>query len=113
MRCDVNGWHMSSKRTDRRDFSSGDSRRPRADSRIDTSEIAPLDHDFFARAVRNPFSKPLKQSTTVRLDADVLAWLRSQGPGYQTRLNAILRAAMLRDTDQTPGLERDGRRKHL
>lgn len=113
MRCDVNGWLMSSKRTDRRDCRSRDSRRPRTDSRIDTSEIAPLDQDFFARAVRNPFSKPLKQSTTVRLDADVLAWLRSQGPGYQTRLNAILRAAMLRDTAQTPGLERDRRRRHL
>ena len=104
---------MTSKRSDRRDCGSGDSQLPRADSRIDTSEIARLDQDFFARAVRNPFSKPLKQSTTVRLDADVLAWLRSQGPGYQTRLNAILRAAMLRDTAQAPRLERDRRRRHL
>jgi uncharacterized protein (DUF4415 family) len=104
---------MSSKRTDRRDCGSGDSRRPRADSRIDTSEIAPLDRDFFAGAVRNPFSRPLKQSTTVRLDADVLAWLRSRGPGYQTRLNAILRAAMLRDTVKAPGLAGDRRRRHL
>jgi uncharacterized protein (DUF4415 family) len=31
----------------------------------------------------------------VRIDADVLAWLKSQGAGYQTRLNAILRRAML------------------
>jgi len=32
----------------------------------------------------------------VRIDADVLAWLKSQGKGYQTRMNAILREAMLR-----------------
>ena len=39
---------------------------------------------------------PTKQSTTVRVDADVLAWLKGQGKGYQTRINAILREAMLR-----------------
>jgi uncharacterized protein (DUF4415 family) len=67
------------------------------DPGIDLSDIAPLEKAFFEQAVRNPFYRPVKQSTTVRLDADVLAWLRSQGPGYQTRLNAILRRAMLRD----------------
>jgi len=45
--------------------------------------------------VRNPFYRPTKTSTTVRLDSDILAWLKSQGKGYQTRLNAILRQAML------------------
>jgi len=34
---------------------------------------------------------PTKVSTTVRLDADVLAWFKSQGPGYQTRINEALR----------------------
>lgn len=38
--------------------------------------------------------KPVKHPVTVRLDADVLEWLRSQGPGYQTRINRILRGAM-------------------
>jgi uncharacterized protein (DUF4415 family) len=33
----------------------------------------------------------------VRLDADVLAWLKAGGRGYQTKLNTILRQAMLRD----------------
>jgi uncharacterized protein (DUF4415 family) len=33
----------------------------------------------------------------VRVDSDVLAWLKSQGKGYQTRINAILRAAMLHE----------------
>jgi uncharacterized protein (DUF4415 family) len=45
--------------------------------------------------VRNPFYRPVKQQVTVRLDADVIAWLRMQGKGYQTRLNQVLRAAML------------------
>ena len=64
---------------------------------VDTSDIPPLTDEFFAQAVRNPYYRPLKQSTTVRIDADVLAWLRSQGAGYQTRINAILRRAMLKD----------------
>jgi uncharacterized protein (DUF4415 family) len=66
------------------------------DDRIDTSDIPPLADDFFRRAVRNPFYRPIKQSTTVRIDADVLAWLKAQGPGYQTRINSLLRAAMER-----------------
>ena len=66
------------------------------DSRIDTSDIPPLTDEFFRRAVRNPFYRPVKQSTTVRIDADVLAWLKAQGPGYQTRINSLLRAAMER-----------------
>ena len=39
--------------------------------------------------------KPIKQVVQLRLDADVLEWLKSEGPGYQTRANAILRQAML------------------
>ena len=38
----------------------------------------------------------MKQQVTVRVDADVLAWLRSTGRGYQSKLNDILRQAMLR-----------------
>jgi uncharacterized protein (DUF4415 family) len=93
---------MSSKRTDQlpRSKRRTSSRRP-SDARIDTSDIPPLGDEFFANASRNPFYRPLKQSTTVRLDADILAWLKAQGPGYQTRLNAILRAAMLRDGSGT------------
>jgi uncharacterized protein (DUF4415 family) len=33
-----------------------------------------------------------KASVSLRLDADVLAWFKAQGPGYQTRINAVLRA---------------------
>ena len=66
------------------------------DSDIDYSDIPTLDDTFWMNAVSNPFYKPIKTSTTVRVDSDVLAWLKSQGNGYQTRLNAILREAMLR-----------------
>jgi uncharacterized protein (DUF4415 family) len=39
--------------------------------------------------------RPIKKTVQIRLDADVLAWLKQAGPGYQTRANAILRQAML------------------
>ena len=35
---------------------------------------------------------PAKASIALRVDVDVLEWFRSQGPGYQTRMNAVLRA---------------------
>jgi len=73
-------------------------RRPSVrDARIDTSDVPPLTEAFWKNAVRNPFYRPVKQQVTVRVDADVLAWLRSAGRGYQARLNEILRQAMLRD----------------
>jgi len=40
------------------------------------------------------FYRPRKKSLTIRIDADVLAWLRGQGKGYQTRINALLRETM-------------------
>lgn len=66
------------------------------ESEIDYSEIPPLDEAFWSRAVPNPFYKPVKVHASVRIDADILAWLKSEGKGYQTRMNAILRDAMLR-----------------
>jgi uncharacterized protein (DUF4415 family) len=67
------------------------------DSEIDFSDIPPLTESFWKYAVRNPFYRPVKQQLTVRLDADVVVWLRRQGSGYQTRLNRVLREAMLED----------------
>ena len=67
------------------------------DSAIDYSDIPRLQEGFWKNAVRNPFYRPVKRQVTVRLDADVIAWLRQQGKGYQTRLNGLLRAAMLED----------------
>ena len=46
-------------------------------------------------AEHRQFYRPLKQQLTVRIDADVVQWLKSQGKGYQSRLNDILRTAML------------------
>ena len=69
----------------------------RGDEDIDFSDIPELDEAFWKQAVRNPFYKPVKTQLTVRVDADVLAWLRAAGGGYQTKLNAILRQAMLKD----------------
>lgn len=65
------------------------------DSEIDYSDIPPLEDAFWKRAVRNPLYRPTKTSTTVRIDSDVLLWLRGQGKGYQSRINAILRREML------------------
>jgi uncharacterized protein (DUF4415 family) len=68
------------------------------DEDIDTSEI-PETTDW-SKAVVGRFYRPLKEVVTIRLDADVLAWLRSEGPGYQTRINAVLRSRMTERTGQ-------------
>ena len=65
------------------------------DAAIDLTEIPELPESFWKNAVPNPFYRPVKQQLTVRLDADVVAWLKQQGKGYQTRLNQVLRAAMV------------------
>jgi len=62
------------------------------DRDINYSEIPPLDPSFFKKATQA--WPPAKQQVTVRLDVDVLDWLKLHGKGYQTRLNRILRAAM-------------------
>ena len=53
---------------------------------IDYSDIPALGEEFFKKSV--------KQQLTIRLDADILAWLKLHGPGYQTRINRILRVVM-------------------
>lgn len=63
-----------------------------ADEDIDTSELPEVDD--FTDAVRGRFYRPVKQQITLRLDADLLAWFRSQGGKYQTRINAALREYM-------------------
>jgi uncharacterized protein (DUF4415 family) len=65
-----------------------------ADARIDFSEIPPLTEKFWKNAVRNPFRRRAQQQLTVRLDADVVAWLQRQGAVDQSRLNGLLRKAM-------------------
>jgi uncharacterized protein (DUF4415 family) len=62
------------------------------DEEIDFTDI-PLTVDW-RKAVVGKFYRPIKKSLTIRLDADVLAWLKGQGKGYQTRINVLLRNAM-------------------
>lgn len=62
------------------------------DTEIDTTEIPPVSD--WSRAVVGKFYRPIKKPLTIRLDADVLAWLKGAGSGYQTRINALLRSAM-------------------
>ncbi len=62
------------------------------DDKIDLTD-APEVRDW-SRAVVGKFYRPIKKSLTIRLDADVLAWLKAQGSGYQTRINKLLRSAM-------------------
>lgn len=62
----------------------------RQDADIDYSDIPELDDAFFeTAALVTPSSKT---QITVRLDDDVLEWFRGQGKGYQTRMNAVLKA---------------------
>lgn len=62
---------------------------------IDLTDIPELTDAQLAEL--RPFAhyRPMKQQITARVDADVLAWLKSQGKGYQTLMNAILRREML------------------
>src|SRR5579863_5967371 len=46
-------------------------------------------------AVRGRFYRPVKRAVSMRLDADVIAWLKKSGKGYQARANRILRERML------------------
>jgi len=65
------------------------------DDDIDHSDAASLPDEFWKNAQRGRFYRPVKEQVTTRIDADVLAWLKSQGKGYQARMNAILRREML------------------
>ena len=71
------------------------------DEDIDTSDIPDMKFEnafpFRDRHLYKHLFKPIKQSTTVRIDADVLLWLRAKGRGYQTRINKILREAMAKE----------------
>jgi uncharacterized protein (DUF4415 family) len=65
------------------------------ESAIDFSDLPATQAQDWAGAVRGKFYRPVKQQLTVRIDADVVEWLKGQGKGYQSRLNEILRSAML------------------
>ena len=62
------------------------------DEDIDYSDIPKLDQSFW-RAAKLTMPEP-KDRVTIRLDHDVVEWLKKNGSGYQTRINAILRSYM-------------------
>ena len=72
---------------------------PKGES-IDFSDIPELDESFFKEANWRP---PVKRPLTIRIDEDVLEWFREQGPGYQTRINRLLRRYM--EVNRQPGRE--------
>ena len=63
---------------------------------IDYSDIPELDEEFFKQAVKihKIDIENRKKQISLRIDKDILDWLKSSGKGYQTRANLILRAAM-------------------
>jgi len=63
-----------------------------SDTEIDTSDIPEVQD--WSQAKIGQFYKPMKKQITMRLDADVIAWLQAGGKGYQTRANEILRGIM-------------------
>jgi uncharacterized protein (DUF4415 family) len=78
---------MSSTRESRTDWKRLEAK---PDTGIDTSDIPELDKDFFRHAkLRMPKGK---QMVSLRLDNDILDWFKRQGKGYQTKINAVLRA---------------------
>jgi uncharacterized protein (DUF4415 family) len=66
---------------------------------IDTSGIPELPEGAWKDAVRGRFYRPVKQAVSLRLDADVIAWLKKDGQGYQTRANQMLRERMLKELE--------------
>jgi uncharacterized protein (DUF4415 family) len=66
------------------------------DEDIDFSDIPEVPPEMFARGIVRRGLKPIprKKQLTLRVDGDVIEWYQKQGPGYQTRINSLLRAYM-------------------
>jgi uncharacterized protein (DUF4415 family) len=69
----------------------------RPEHEIDTSDIPEWTDAMWKDAVRGRFYRPVKKAVSLRLDADVIAWLKKDGKGYQSRANRLLREKMLAD----------------
>ena len=65
----------------------------RPDREIDLTDIPEI-REIPSDAVIGKFYRPKKTTVTIRLDADVVAWIKASGEGYQTRINAYLRQLM-------------------
>ena len=71
-----------------------------SDEQIDYSDIPATTPEQWREAEQGRFYRPVKQQLTLRIDADVIAWYKSQGKGYQTRINELLRQAMQEEIKQ-------------
>jgi uncharacterized protein (DUF4415 family) len=69
------------------------------DEEIDTSDLPEVTD--WRGAVRGRFYRPVKKAISLRMDADVLAWFRSLGGKYQSRMNEALREYMRRHRKRT------------
>lgn len=67
-----------------------------SDGEIDYSDCPPVTLEMFARAIVRKGLKPVQRKTqlTLRVDQDVVDWFKTQGRGWQTKMNALLRAYM-------------------
>jgi uncharacterized protein (DUF4415 family) len=74
------------------------------DEEIDLSEMPEVID--WSEAEVGKFYRPPKKPVTMRLDADVVEWLKSYGPGYQTKANMLLRHAMRSTQAAKPGGKR-------
>jgi uncharacterized protein (DUF4415 family) len=71
--------------------------REREIAKASPDELANLPHDFWDEAdVVMPVAR---RAISFRVDEDVLGWFRALGPGYQTRMNAVLRSYMKRQSE--------------
>lgn len=88
---------ISSQAKSRRGVTDWERLRNMKDSEIDFSDIPEQGEDFFRNAIiRMP---RVKKMVSIRLDGDVVDWYKGEGPGYQTRMNAVLKAYMLATLD--------------
>src|SRR5437588_8959699 len=81
------------------------------DEDIDFSD-APAVVDWSGAEI-GKFYRPAKKPVTMRLDSDVIAWLKAGGRGYQTKANWLLRHAMLNFTDEKSHRKQKGIERRL
>jgi uncharacterized protein (DUF4415 family) len=79
------------------------------DEDIDFSDVAPVVD--WSGAEIGKFFRPAKKPVTMRLDVDVVEWLKSGGPGYQTKANWLLRQAMVQTGKRRAASARRARQK--
>jgi uncharacterized protein (DUF4415 family) len=67
------------------------------DRSLDHAEVPQLPPEQWAKGIVGKYYRPIKSQISFRIDNDVLAWLKSQGEGHLSRINAILRERMERE----------------